>query len=116
MIAVPRVPPIWRKKVAELVATPMSLASTAAWTAMVRVCMSWPRPRPTTNIAIARNQNGLSIVMNVSNRKPVAVVAVPDFGKMEYLPVRAMICPEPIEASIRPAISGRVAKPDCVGV
>ena len=36
-IATPSVPPICRKKVDEDVATPMSLASTAFWLAIVRV-------------------------------------------------------------------------------
>ncbi len=115
MIAVPRVPPIWRKKVLELVATPMSCGSAAAWTAMVRVCISWPRPAPITNIAIARYQYGLSGVMKVRIRKPPAVVAVPVIGKAAYLPVRATSWPVPTEASIRPNIIGRVAKPDWVG-
>ena len=42
--AVPSVPPIWRKNVDALVATPMSFGSTEFWLAMVSVCMSCPRP------------------------------------------------------------------------
>ena len=38
--AVPRVPPIWRKKVEELVATPMSRGATEDWEARVRDCIS----------------------------------------------------------------------------
>ena len=44
--AVPRVPPIWRKNVADDVATPMSLGGTAFWIARTSVCMLNPRPRP----------------------------------------------------------------------
>ena len=38
--AVPSVPPIWRKNVEALVATPMSRSPTEFWLAIVRVCMS----------------------------------------------------------------------------
>ncbi len=116
MIAVPMVPPIWRKNVAELVATPMSRASADACAAMVRVCINWPSPRPITNMAIIKNHSGLSTLMKVRIPKPTAVVPVPVIGKIAYLPVRAISWPEPIEASIRPAIMGSVAKPDWVGV
>lgn len=54
--AVPSVPPIWRKNVEALVATPMSRRPTEFWLAMVSVCMSWPRPRPMSSIAPAMNQ------------------------------------------------------------
>ena len=83
---------------------------------MVRVCISWPSPSPTTNIATIRYHSGLSMVMKARIRKPAAVVAVPEMGKIAYLPVRATICPLPIAASISPAIIGRVAKPDSVGL
>ncbi len=63
--AVPSVPPIWRKKVAELVATPMSFASTEPCDASVRDCMTEPSPRPMRNMPIIRNQSGLSIDMKV---------------------------------------------------
>ena len=114
--ATPSVPPIWRKKVAAPVATPIWFAWTELWLARVRVCISWPRPRPMQNIAIMVNQSGLSMVRKVSNRKPTPVMSVPVTGKMRYLPVREMIWPDPIEASRSPAIKGSVAKPDAVGL
>ena len=49
-------PPIWRKKVAEAVATPMSEAGTAFCTARTRVCMQFPSPRPNTTMRIAISQ------------------------------------------------------------
>ena len=63
--AVPSVPPIWRKNVADDVATPMSRASTEPCDARVSDCMTEPRPRPMRNMPIIRNQSGLSIDMNV---------------------------------------------------
>jgi hypothetical protein len=48
-IAVPSVPPICRKNVAELVATPMSCGGTAFWMASTSVCMLKPSPRPKRN-------------------------------------------------------------------
>ena len=49
-IAVPSVPPSWRKNVDDPVATPMSRGGTAFCTASTSVCMQEPRPRP--NIAM----------------------------------------------------------------
>ena len=54
--ATPSVPPIWRKKVDEDVATPMSRGPTAFWLAIVSVCIIWPRPRPTRSMAAASTQ------------------------------------------------------------
>lgn len=59
-IATPSVPPIWRKKVADAVATPMSRAGTAFCTATTRVCMHCPSPRPNTTIRTAISQYGVS--------------------------------------------------------
>ncbi len=50
--AVPSVPPIWRVKVADEVATPMSRRSTAFCTARVSGWKLKPRPMPKKNIAI----------------------------------------------------------------
>ena len=44
--AVPSVPPIWRKNVADEVATPMSCGGTAFCTASTSGCMLKPSPRP----------------------------------------------------------------------
>ncbi len=46
--AVPRVPPMERKNVAEAVATPMSRGGTAFCVARVSVCMHRPSPMPNT--------------------------------------------------------------------
>ena len=40
----PSVPPIWRKNVADDVATPMSCGGTAFWMASTSGCMLMPRP------------------------------------------------------------------------
>ena len=44
--AAPTEPPIWRKKVVELVAAPMSRYSTEFCTAVTIVCMVNPSPAP----------------------------------------------------------------------
>ena len=46
--AVPSVPPIWRKNVADEVATPMSCGGTEFCTASTSGCMQKPRPMPNT--------------------------------------------------------------------
>ena len=43
-IATPSVPPIWRKNVADDVATPMSRGGTADWRISSSGCMQLPRP------------------------------------------------------------------------
>ncbi len=48
-IAVPSVPPICRKNVADEVATPMSCGGTAFWIARMSVCMFMPSPSPNRN-------------------------------------------------------------------
>ena len=78
--AVPMVPPIWRKNVAALVATPMSRGETEFCAASVSVCMSCPSPRPMPNMPSIRNQRGLSAVRKVRSVKPIAVNAVPVTG------------------------------------
>ena len=44
----PSVPPIWRKNVADEVATPMSCGGTAFCTASTSGCMLKPSPMPKT--------------------------------------------------------------------
>ncbi len=39
----------------------------------------------------------------------------PTIGKVRTFPVRLMMRPEPIEATIIPATIGSIRKPDCVG-
>ena len=41
--------------------------------------------------------------------------AVPAMGQNRYLPVLLMICPDPIETTSSPAISGSSCRPDKVG-
>ena len=45
----------------------------------------------------------------------MVISAVPAIGKKRYLPVRAMIWPEPIETISSPAISGSRYTPEMVG-
>ena len=52
--AVPNVPPIDRKKVADAVATPIWVGGTEFWVASTSVCMQQPRPAPTRNISGTR--------------------------------------------------------------
>ena len=48
--ATPSEPPIERKKVAALVATPMSFGGAVFWTASTSTCMTRPIPMPTTSM------------------------------------------------------------------
>ncbi len=43
------------------------------------------------------------------------VTPAPAIGKARYLPVREMICPEPIDTTSSPAIRGKSSTPDAVG-
>jgi len=58
--AVPSVPPIWRVKVADEVATPMSRRSTAFCTARVSGWKLKPRPMPKKNMTIIVFHSGVS--------------------------------------------------------
>ena len=58
--ATPKVPPIWRKKVAEEVATPISRAGTEFWLDTIRVCISCPRPKPTITIPAETIHKGVA--------------------------------------------------------
>jgi hypothetical protein len=51
-----------------------------------------------------------------SSRSPTTISAVPRIGNALYLPVRLMICPEPIEVTKSPPIKGRICSPDPVGL
>ena len=115
--AVPSVPPIWRKKVDALVATPMSRRPTEFWLAMVRVCISWPRPRPMSSMAPAMNQYEVSYVQEGEVEEPARQERRSDDRELiRYRPVRAMIWPLAIEEIIRPRIIGSSWSPLSVGV
>ena len=69
-----------RKKVDELVATPMSREPTEFWLATVSVCMSWPRPKPSMNMATMMNHSGESNVRKVMRKNPITIDSVPVRG------------------------------------
>lgn len=54
--------------------------------------------------------------MRESRYSPMIITNVPTIGKTLYLPVRVIACPDPIEVSSRPPISGRICSPEPVGV
>ena len=86
--AVPSVPPICRKKVAELVATPMSVAGTAFCTARTIGCRFPPRPRPNTTITTDVCHSGVVAVIWAKRTSATTSRAVPTTGKTLYRPVR----------------------------
>jgi len=88
--AVPSVPPICRKKVADEVATPMSRAGTAFCTAMTSVCMQPPSPSPKMNIQMSVRHSGVSASIVFSSTRADAISSVPMTGKILYRPVRAV--------------------------
>ncbi len=61
-------------------------------------------------------QYEVSYCRKVRAKKPRESSAVPRIGNMRYRPVRAMICPDPIEAIMRPRIIGSICRPLSVGV
>ena len=69
-IATPAVPPIWRKNVADAVETPMSLRGPAFCTAMISVCMHWPRPRPMMAAATSGCHSGESYLTCAKKNAP----------------------------------------------
>ena len=79
-IATPRVPPIWRKKVAEAVATPISVGGTALWTVSSSGCMHEPSPSPRTNIETLTSGSGVSAVVKESRNRPTTITAEPMIG------------------------------------
>ena len=54
--------------------------------------------------------------MRESRYSPMIITNVPTIGNTLYWPVRVMIWPEPIEVISRPAISGRICRPEPVGL
>ena len=79
-IAVPNVPPIERKKVADEVATPMSRGSTEFCIASTSTCMTRPIPAPRTTMYTAVCQYGVSDPSVDSSQSAIDVSAVPTIG------------------------------------
>ena len=78
--AVPNEPPICRKNVTELVATPMSLRSTEFCTTVIRICIVQPRPAPRTYIDRPAYQYGEVAVSCDSISSATITVAAPMIG------------------------------------
>ena len=114
--AAPRVPPIERKNVTELVDRPMSLGGSAFWTTITSICMVRPRPIPTTSMYAMTCGMGVSTFRVESSSMPINMVAVPRIGKILYLPVRCMIRPTTSDVPIRPIINGVIIRPAAVGL
>ncbi|OPZ50053.1 MAG: hypothetical protein BWY91_02914 [bacterium ADurb.BinA028] len=85
--ATPSVPPIWRKKVAALVAIPMSRGSTTACTARVSGCMVLPSPRPKRNINAMTPRRSESALIRESISNAMTMSRTPTMGKIRTLPV-----------------------------
>ena len=80
--AVPNEPPICRKNVTELVATPMSLRSTEFCTTVISTCMVKPRPAPRTYIDRPANQYGELEVSCDSITSATITMEAPRIGKI----------------------------------
>ena len=78
--AVPSVPPICRKNVADDVATPMSCGGTAFCTASTSGCMTMPRPRPNTGMYRPITHSAVSAPMRVNSTAPTTISAAPTIG------------------------------------
>ena len=115
-IATPRVPPICRKKVAELVATPISVGGTELCTISRIGCRQLPRPRPSTSIDRLTQIIGVSAPQRDSRNSPTTVTAEPTTGNQRMWPVLEITWPETIEPLIMPITIGSISRPDSVGV
>ena len=115
-MASPTEPPIWRKKVRLLVATPSFENGTAFWTMIVNTDRVGPIPRPAMNIH--RNRNGYSVSARscVMSVMPTAIDARPAMTIALYLPVLDTRAPATIEEPIRPMSIGKMRYPDAVAV
>ncbi len=113
--ATPRVPPSWRKKVAELVATPISLGGTAFCTMIVSGCMHWPMPSPRNSIPTIISSRLVSAPTKDSAIIEAPARAEPKIGKIRILPVREVIWPTPMPALIMPTTIGSIISPALVG-
>jgi hypothetical protein len=60
--------------------------ATEFWLASVSGCMSWPRPRPSTNMPTKICHSGVSYRMRVSEKKPTAVKSVAEDGRCGTCP------------------------------
>ncbi len=80
--AVPSVPPTWRKKVADEVATPISRGSTAFCTARISGCMLPPRPRPNTTMITIVIHIGVSTPIRLNANAPTVSSTAPTTGKI----------------------------------
>ena len=114
-IAVPNDPPIERKNVAPEVATPSSLCGTPFCTMVTSTCMTLPRPRPRMSMKTASSNVGVPTPIRCSRNRPRVIAAVPAIGKIRYLPVREMICPDEMDIARSPTISGSRYSPETVG-
>ncbi len=79
--AVPTVPPICRKNVADAVATPMSRGGIAFCTASTRGCMMPPSPQPVSTMISATCQYGVSMPIRESNPIPMIIRDTPSTGQ-----------------------------------
>ena len=109
--ATPIDPPTDRKKFTLAVATPMSRAGTADCTASTMTCMTIPSPAPKTTMKAETCSCELLASMVDSRNIPIAATPVPMIGNTRYLPVRPITCPEPMEVTSSPAMSGTSARP-----
>ena len=81
-IATPRVPPIWRKKVADEVPTPMSRGETAFWMASTSGCRLLPSPRPKISMTTPVCHSGVSAPTRLNRINPISISEVPMIGKI----------------------------------
>jgi hypothetical protein len=81
-IAVPSVPPIDRKNVTELVATPISRGETAFCTAVIIGCMLRPRPRPIRTMIPITRHSGVSAPISANRPSASTISELPMIGKI----------------------------------
>ncbi len=78
--AAPNVPPMERKNVTELVATPMSRGGMAFCTLMTSVCIDRPRPAPISTMYDIVCGTGVSTVSVDMSIRAANIIAMPPTG------------------------------------
>ncbi len=110
----PNDPPMERKKVEALLATPRSFCSTLFCAISIVVCMRPPMPRPRTAMNRPVSQRVVLTSCIESSHMASAISAPPAIGKILYLPVFVIACPTKSETTMAAAIIGSSRRPELV--
>ena len=115
--AVPIVPPIWRKKVTDEVATPISRGETAFCTARMTGWKLKPSPSPIMTMNGTMTQIEVSALTTTdSDSSAITISATPTSGKVLYFPVFEIVVPEMMPPLMMPSTNGVICSPATVAL